>query len=527
MITARDLLNDPALAGHIIVGGQAGLDAVLRTAAFVHSHADLTNLPGGAAAVIDVSDDAGLSSQHLIEVFCRRLHGRGGRLLIVVGHRQTIADSTVRLANQFALPVIVLTPTPESSSAPALAARIMAIIQTPGIAHARALTTAAAKLAVSPSLPRVLAIVNDVLNGTSALVTADGVVTAGRLHWTSPETVTRQPAVTSERLQHHVWASCPIFHTDHMLWLACEARHGGPAWHEAARAILQIAAHTVAVQLLTQRLKAERDHHLLHNLFTELLHLDRHDRVPEHIVTRAATAGIPLDGWHQGIHFTWPNGTPTPEGDLFTEIATHLVNILATKHITKPLFTRADGWSLWQSWSARPTTQQENELLNRIQDATRSFNSAYPRYALVAGLGSSAIGPHAIALTLGQAHQAASAAAQRQPGTVETIDALGPQRLLSTWYADPAFREHARQLLAPVLAHPDADALLKTLSAYLDNGSSATATAKSTGMHRNTVSHRIMTIERLLGPLHESDRLTIHLACRSLGHGDHQPAASF
>ncbi|MFI6485872.1 helix-turn-helix domain-containing protein [Nonomuraea sp. NPDC050663] len=526
MITARDLLNHPALAGHVVVGGESGLDATLRTAALVHDNTDLTNLPGGAAAVIDVSTRSGLASQHLIEVFVRRLHSRGGRLLIVVGHRQVVAPSIVRLANQLALPVVMLPEQPHASSAPALAATVLALIHEPAVALSRAVITASAKLAVGTSIGRALAVVSDALNGRAALVARDSGIVEGELRLVPVKDVMLQPAIATDRGEGYVWAALPLFVGRRTFWLAAEAVNGGPVWHETARAVLPLAAQALTVQLLTRRLEAEHDQQVLNALFHELLYLKEGSRIPAHVAEQASDAGIPLDGWHLGVHFTWPTRREPTQMDswirqmdswISAEISTHLQSVLHRQKIDRPLFTRGDGWSYWATYSAQPTDREEIELLQRVKATVKEFNTDYPTHSLVAGVGNPGVGPHSIAVSLGQARQAAMAAAMRSAGTVETMDAIGPQRLLSTWHTDPAFRDHARYLLEPILHHPEAELLLTTLVSYLDHGSSYTRAGVALGAHRNTVKARVTTAESLLGgSLDHSDRLTLHLACRVL-----------
>ncbi|MEV4166660.1 hypothetical protein [Nonomuraea dietziae] len=148
----------------------------------------------------------------------------------------------VRLADRFGMPVAALNPAAASSSAHALAARILALVHTPELSYARALTLAAPKLATADSIDRILFVISTVLNGSAALVTGDGTVTAGALRQARPDAVIRHPAAVVEFFPEYVLASCPVYGSDHTLWLACEAEHGGPVWQDAARATLQVAA---------------------------------------------------------------------------------------------------------------------------------------------------------------------------------------------------------------------------------------------------------------------------------------------
>jgi sugar diacid utilization regulator len=439
---------------------------------------------------------------------------------VVVGRLEAVSVSVVRLADRFGMPVVALKPAAASSSAHALAARILALVHTPELSYARALTLAAPKLATADSIDRILSVTSTVLNGSAALVTGDGTVTAGTLRHARPDSVIRHPAAVVEFFPDYVLASCPVYGSDHTLWLACEAEHGGPVWQDAARATLQVAAPAVAAWLARDRLKAERDARLLNNLLTELLQLDRAPHVPDHVIARATRAGIALDGWHTGIHLTWLTDPPG-ETEAYADTTAQLTSILAEEGLREPVFQRADGWSLWITQTMRPSADEVNRLLARVRHAVSAYNAQHshhpPHVPLVGGIGHPAIGPRAIAATLAQARQAALAAARDQPGAVESIDHLGPDRHLATWYGEPAFVEHARQILNPILVAPDAEALLDTLTVYLDTGSSPTETASRMHMHRNTIRQRIATIEHLLAaPLTSMDRLTLHLACRAV-----------
>ncbi|QYC42359.1 hypothetical protein Nocox_23780 [Nonomuraea coxensis DSM 45129] len=521
VITVRDLLNDPVFAGHTVLGGAAGLDQVVRGAALVHTGEDLGRVPAGAVAVLDVGGHAGVSSQHLVEVFCRRLQGRGGRMLVVVGRLGAVSMSAVRLADRFAMPVVAVEPATVPGSALAVAARVLALVHTPDLLYARALAAAAPRLATADTIGRILSVVGATLNGRAALVGADGRIVAGGLGRARPATVVRHPSVVAERHAGHVLAACPVSGADPQVWLACEAEHGGPAWQDAARTILMVAAPAVAAWSARELLAAERDRARLAGLLAELLQVDQASgRVPGHVVARAARAGVSLDGWHLGIHVTWPDTHPGGAG-AYAETTASLRAALAREGFEVPIFDRAGGWSLWTTSHARPPRSDIERSMGRLRDGLARHNAAGAGHAhhlpLVAGVGRPAAGPGAIAATLAQAQQAAAAAARTGPGAVEWIDGMGPERLLAAWFAEPAFLEYARRVLAPVLAAPDGSTLLATLEGYLTCSSSPTDTARRMNVHRNTVTQRVAAVERLLGgPLATMDRLMLHLACRSV-----------
>ncbi|GAA4045615.1 helix-turn-helix domain-containing protein [Nonomuraea soli] len=520
VVTARDLLNDPAFHGYRLLGGASGLDHVVRNAAQIQTGADLSRIAPGSVGVTDLGDRAGVSAQHLVEVFCRRLHGRGGRMLVIVGNVEAATQSTIRLADRFGLPLVAVAPTSIPASAAALTARLLGLVQQPELLYARAMAGVVSKLVTADTLERVVAIAAEALRGTAAVVAAEGRIVSGGLRWATPEQVTRHATITTERLPDHAWASCPVPGSGHRLWLVAETADGGPAWQEAARAVTQTAAVAAGAWVAHDRLRQERDRARLAGLLTELLQLEGAPVIPEHVARRAARAGIVLDGWHVGVHLTWGYGGEQTSADLTPQ----LTSALEEEGFALPVFERADGWSSWVTSPERPSEQEVGLLAARLRKVLAWFNAAYAEnrsfVPLAAGVGRPATGPAAVAATLGQAHQAALTAASDGPGVVEHIDDVGPEQLMWRWFTTEAFREQAARLLAPVLAAPDSGMLLRTLDAYLTCGSSPGETAKAIGLHRNTVTQRITVLERLLGgPVASLDRLALHLACRSLTAG--------
>ncbi len=525
VITVRDLLTADNLAGHQLLGGRAGLGHVIRDVVLVRTSTDLSQVPVGAAAVMDVSDQAGLSSQHLVEGFCRRLHGRGGRLLIVTGRLEAVSQSTIRLADRYALPVIAFPAQGPPGSAEALTARLLAIVQAPDIAYARVLKAVAPKLALATTIDRILAVIQDALKAEAALITAEGHIVHGQLKHVSPRHVIRHPSMVVDRHPDYVFAANPVYGADHQVWLACEARDGGPAWEDAARAVLHMAAPAVAAWLVRDQLTAAHDRHRLHTLFTALLQLQHATHVPDYVEQHAAKAGILLDGWHIGIHITGLHRRPLG-ATAYARATVQVANTLAAEDIHNPLFSSAEGWSLWRTFPAEPSADRVTDLVARVGRALATYNT-HADEALVAGFGQSMPGPRSIPTTLAQAQQASLVAVTQGAGSVEAFNHLDAKRLIATWYSDPAFRSHAEELLAPVLAAPDASALMNTLQVYLEHGSSVIRTAGQLGIHRNTVHQRISTIERLLGRQVAADNLTLHLACLAINAAAGQEGSAF
>jgi DNA-binding PucR family transcriptional regulator len=102
---------------------------------------------------------------------------------------------------------------------------------------------------------------------------------------------------------------------------------------------------------------------------------------------------------------------------------------------------------------------------------------------------------------------------------VEHVRAMSAKRLLMGLYAAAPLRAQAEELLAPLTEADPSGELVRTLRRYLDWESSATDTAASLQVHRNTVMQRIDRIRKLLSlDLDDpDDRLVLHLASRVAG----------
>lgn len=114
---------------------------------------------------------------------------------------------------------------------------------------------------------------------------------------------------------------------------------------------------------------------------------------------------------------------------------------------------------------------------------------------------------------------AASARARRRLNTAVSFDSIGLRTTLVDWYSSPSVRESIDSLFAPInqLAPSKRDALLQTLTTYLDLQGSVSQTADVLHLHRNAVRYRIKRVFEILD-LDDSDpdqRLFLHLACRS------------
>lgn len=505
-VTAGDLVADDVMRDGHVIGGATGLDAAVRQVQLVTAGPELDHTPFGTAAVLDLGGVAGAGRrQHLAEIVCRRLHGRGGRLLVVAGGPFTPSLSTIRLADRLGLPVITV---PDGSPS-AITARLLAVVQHPEAVVGRTIATGAARLRAAESLDRVLAALDATLDARTAVITVDGTPVAGQVPHHPYKIPADRPVPQTDRSDAASTALCPVPGTTEgaRLWLVCQSEASGPMWRDTALGLLDIAAAYVSARFTAERLTAERDARVRTGMLTEILRLD--GPPPAHLAGQAARLGWRLDGWHTGAHFALIGADIAPPA-----VTPVLAAALAGRGLDVPLVERAGGWSAWHTDEGKPAAPSALAAAVRRALADYLRDADVPR--LVAGIGRAAPGPDGVAATLAEAQRAATVAAvSRRPGVVQRSDELGAKQILLDWYGSTAVREEAEQMLGPLLASGD-DTLLETVEAYLDAGCSPSETATRLGLHRNTITRRIHKAETLLGTpfVDPDDRLAIHLACR-------------
>ncbi|MEU6040653.1 helix-turn-helix domain-containing protein [Actinomadura sp. NPDC047616] len=506
VITVGDLLAHDRLRDGTVIGGRTGLDAAVHDVMLVVTGPELGDAPYGTAAVFDLGGaTSAYRRDHLVEIVCRRLHARNGRLLVVAGGPFDPALSTVRLTDRLGLPVVAA----PDVAPPVLTAELLALVHAPQVAVGRRLATGAARLRTTGSLDEVLAVLDSLLDARTSLSTADGTVLAGRAPRHAVPTPTEPAVPIAERDGQVSTALCPVPGTDDSrLWMISQCERTGPLWRDAALGLLDIAVPYAAAWFAAERLTAERDARVRGELLTQIL--GHEGPLPRHLAGQAARLGWRLHGWHSGIHFTLI-GTSTPAPVTVTAV---LTNCLRAHGLEGRLVEQAGGWSGWHTDEA-PAADSAT-ITEAVERALADYHGAANGPPIVAGIGRASAGPTGLALTLTDARNASLvAAATKKPGTVQHSEHLGTKRMLLDWYGSSTARQEAEQMLAPLLRH-GREALLETVECYLDTGCSASAAAQRLGLHRNTVTRRIQRAEALLGtPLSDpDDRLSLQLACR-------------
>jgi PucR-like helix-turn-helix protein/diguanylate cyclase with GGDEF domain len=286
------------------------------------------------------------------------------------------------------------------------------------------------------------------------------------------------------------------------LWLAALVPLAPAARVRTTSQALSVATWAFVAHLATTAVHLERrskDHAaLLGRLLTEATAPHRQ------VVEQATAAGWRLGGRHTGVHVRARGIKPAA-------VAARLGAALAANGVDADPIPDEDGWSLWT------TEARDAELPNAVREALLTVEHELPGVRLCAGIGTAADGMAGLRDTLREARRACVLAAARNvPGAVEHIGADNVKRLLSNRYLTAMQLDLAHELLHPLLSSDPTGQLVHTLSCYLDNESSATATAAALGVHRNTVLQRLDRIRSLLTvEFNDADeRLALHLATR-------------
>jgi hypothetical protein len=317
------------------------------------------------------------------------------------------------------------------------------------------------------------------------------------------------------------------------LWLAAIIESATPDWTDTVTDVLAVAASAAQRWRALRRLEVERDARVRAGLLGELLRLRGEPGAA--LRQRAIDVGWRLDGWHVGAHLQsagWADSgrldrlglarLPAAPRTAGLDLVRHTDDVVAAvkaEGVDAVVVEHEDGWSMWLSRDDEPSTPDARAVsaaMRKVQ--SRLDSSLVPSIGIAVGIGRAHPGPEGIRRTLGEAIDAARLAAGRpESGRFLHVDQLGLSQLLLAWTQTDTFQPAAADLLAPLAGQPGE--LLNTLSVFLDCESSVAETAAVLGVHRNTVTARVVRIQQLLGiDLSAPDeRLALHLACRTLG----------
>lgn len=296
-------------------------------------------------------------------------------------------------------------------------------------------------------------------------------------------------------------------------WLAAVRSGDSALGTEAGLLALSVASWAFIAHLANRSLGAERESRQRLALLADLL---RQAEAPSRdILERASVLGWRLSGWHVGVEVDLSSGWAADER---IDSAGVIEAALSRQDLSIELIDRpTSGWVGWFNYEMPPTIAETQQLTHRIRLALLDAERTFGGVRLCAGVGSVGEGLTGLVTTLSDAHEASLLArGQEIGGAVEHFDVLGLRRVLADWLASDVRRSVARQLLEPLISVDPSGALVRTLRCFLDEESSATATAAILGVHRNTVLDRLERIRKLL-PVDlnaPDDRLVVHLATR-------------
>lgn len=223
---------------------------------------------------------------------------------------------------------------------------------------------------------------------------------------------------------------------------------------------------------------------------------------------RMRDRGWNTDGYHLAFRVTGRSRVDTFQ--LLKLVKLELTDLAATSHAV----TSGRGVTGWLSFASQPVPRELDAKIAELRAIHQNLRSTVN---IATGIGSLDNGPVGLLASINGASDAVRIAANRSStGWFVRLDALGLEQLLLSWTENDSFMPAAQSLLFPLKRNDST--LLITLSSYLDQESSVTATATALGLHRNTVTTRIARAQDLLGlDLNDPEtRLAVHLACRTL-----------
>lgn len=308
-------------------------------------------------------------------------------------------------------------------------------------------------------------------------------------------------AQTLTEADGHVVVAHPVT-TPGRQWLVVRLADPPAGLVTTAGELAKVAAFYLRGWFLTRRWQLEQDRRLQTLLLAELVAERGH--VGPGTRRRIAELGWRLDGWHVGLHFATADAGASGDRD-------RLAAALTTAGVPTGVIEHDAGWAGWVTGDETPAPDALHRLASRLRPCTRALGE--DRLVRV-GIGRARAGPDGLVRSLEEAREVALGADVRT-GAVASADALGVHRLVGGLLGSPTARVFAESALAPIAGD---ETLLGTLAAYLDCGSSVTATAEHLDVHRNTVTARLQRIQRSLAvDLGDPDvRLAFQLACRAL-----------
>ncbi|HEX5533745.1 MAG TPA: helix-turn-helix domain-containing protein [Actinomycetales bacterium] len=497
-----DLLMDPLLEGVVTVAGAAGLERLVED---VHWYNGALHT---VARHLVICSESYAIPPYRLDALIRRTQEAGAAALLVIAGPVRPLLSSVRLADRLEIPVLWLA----NDDPVQLVQELTATVRAPEQVRARTVERLLGRLSAKRSGHDILLAAELVLRARLSLVTPNGTGILGDSVELDPGLHLDQPVPqrSAHLLVHPVLD--PDLNRLAAAWLACPYERAADSRLDVLAVGLAMTEPFVRSWLAGQRAQADRDTVFQARLLAEIV--AGGDSVSRDAVEGAVSLGWRLQDWHVGLHVVSedPGAAGKPEAvieQIRAGLEEHRVS-------TVTAVDRGDGWAMWTSDPSEPGPEDARSLLR----ALRLVTAALPReWSLAAGIGRPHPGPSGLAETLSEARDAAHLARSHDfRPSVEHSDELGVARLLATWQRSEVTRAFAETVLSPLRDSTHAH-LLTTLRAYLESGGSIVLTAQALGVHRNTVSTRVLQIRDRLGvDLDDpSQRLALQVACRALG----------
>jgi hypothetical protein len=294
------------------------------------------------------------------------------------------------------------------------------------------------------------------------------------------------------------------------LWLVALVPSAPAARARVTGQVLDVATWAFVAHLAMTAVRLERQGRRDEVLLTCLL--DEADAPHPSVLEQVTAVGWRVGGWHTGIHVMARGEVRSPPA-----VRDRLRECLRAHGLPAEPIGHGDGWSMWTTADTEPDAERTTALLRSVRRVLLDTEQEYPGLRLCAGVGSADEGTTGLRRSLREAQRSSLlAAARNAAGAVEHIGTDDVKRLLSNRYTTNLQYDLAHRLLRPLTAVDTGGQLVHTLSCYLDNESSATATAAALGVHRNTVLQRLDRIRSLLAVrfTDADERLALHLAIR-------------
>jgi sugar diacid utilization regulator len=296
------------------------------------------------------------------------------------------------------------------------------------------------------------------------------------------------------------------------LWLVAEVPFEPAARVREVGEVLALGAWAFVTYVSSVAVRLERDDTHSEALLARLV--EEADAPGRTVVEQAAALGWRLGGTHYGINIRCRGRHGQRE-----VLAHRLRAALSDQGVGAEPIVDGPGWSLWADADGDRFGGEDgvSALQLSVRRALLAAERGYPGARLSAGIGTRDAGTVGLRRSLLEARDACQLAGARDVvGAVEYLGSGNVKRLLSGRHTTSLQLGLARQLLVPLTVADPTGQLVRTLCAYLDHESSATATAAGLGVHRNTVLQRLDRIRTLLtvGLDTPDGRLALHLAVR-------------